>query len=118
MSPSILTEEISRSPVLLGILIRRQQIKSRYDFSAHRRNRVVRNDEDKIIAADVPDESFFATCSLHNVVEQLRQNPDHAVAFVVAVAVVEFLEVVEVGVANREVVAARQTAADFGFDRR
>jgi hypothetical protein len=38
-------------------------------------------------------------------VKQLGQNADNPIAFVIAVAIVELLGVVEIGVTNREVIA-------------
>src|SRR5436305_13558922 len=108
MSATVLTKEISRAPVLLGILVRREQIECRHDLAANRGNRVVRNDENKIIAANVANESFFAACSLDDVVQQFSQDPDHAVAFVVAIAVVEFLEVIKIRVTDGEIITACQ----------
>jgi hypothetical protein len=46
-----------------------------------------------------------------------RQNPNDPVALVVAVAVVEFLEMVEVRVAYGENLARRNAPLDFRFDR-
>src|SRR4051794_27607235 len=118
MPAAVLAEEISRASILLGVLVRRQQIERCDDLAAYRRDRVVRNDEDKVVAADVPDESVFAAGALHDVVEELGENADHPVAFVVTVAVVEFLEMVQVGVADGEGVAERKTAPDLPLDRR
>src|SRR5438309_267774 len=105
MPSAVLTKEITRPTVLFRVLVWRQQIECSNDLSAHRWNRVVRYDEDKIVATNVPDKSVFATRSLHHVVQQLRQNSNDPVAFVVAVTIVEFLEVIQVGVANGEVVS-------------
>ena len=61
--------------------------------------------EDEVVAADVPDESLFADHALHHVVQDAGQQIDHPIAVVVAVAIVEFLEVIQVGVAHGEKLA-------------
>ena len=118
MTSTILPKEITGAAILLGVLVRREEIEGGDDLSANRRNRVVRYDEDKIIAANVPDESVFAARSLDDVVQQLGKDADYAIAFVVAISIVEFLEVVEVGISNGEVVGERQSPANLGLDRR
>ena len=47
-----------------------------------------------------------------------QKNSYDAVAFVVAIAVVEFLEVIKIRVTDGEIITARQAASDFGFDCR
>ena len=49
-----------------------------------------------------PTNPSSLTHALHDVVEDLRENADDAIALVVRVAIVEFLEVIEIGVARRE----------------
>ena len=53
---------------------------------------------------------------LHHVVQDAGQEVDDPVAVVVAVAVVELLEVIEVGVADRELLGALQPAPDLALD--
>src|SRR6476620_2729730 len=113
MTPAVLSKEVARPAVLFGILVRRQQIECSDDLAAHRRNRVVRYDEDKVVAANVPDKSIFSAGPLHHVMQQLGQNPDDAVALVVAIPVVEFLEVIQVCIADGEIVSQCQTSADL-----
>ena len=50
--------------------------------------------------------------------QQLGKNTNDTITFVVAVAIVELLEVIEVGIADGEVVAQRQAPPDFCLDRR
>ena len=75
-----------------------------------------RNHEDEIITADVPDEPPGAQHPLDHVVENARQHVDDPVAVVVAVPVVEFLEMIEVGVADRELALRLELAPDLPFD--
>src|SRR5437868_2430620 len=118
LAPAILAEEVAGAAILLRILVRREQIERGHNLSTNRRDRVVRYYEDKIIAANVPDKSVLAAGSLHHVVQKLGENADHAIPLVVAVAIVEFLEVIEIRVANSEVITDGESTADFGFDRR
>ena len=62
------------------------------------------------------DEPVLAAQPLHDVVQDLRENADDAIALVVRVAVVELLEVIEVGVARREAHAGREAPRDLGLD--
>src|SRR5688572_19056478 len=65
----VLAEEISDTPVGLGILKWYELIECRYDLTAHVGYLGRRDDEDKIIAADVPDKSRFSCGTLHDVVK-------------------------------------------------
>ena len=49
--------------------------------------------------------------------QQHRKDANHTIAFIITVAVVVFLEMVEVGVADREQVRQLQTPRYFRFDR-
>src|SRR5207247_1623653 len=106
----------SRSPVGLGILMRNQSVEYSDDFAANVVYRVVRNDEDKVIAADMPDKSILAANSLDHVVQDHRENPDDAVTLIVAVSIVEFLEVIQVGVTDGERLRRCQPRLDLGLD--
>ena len=110
LSAAILAEKISGSSIRLRVLKRDQRVEDRHDLGAHLVHVAERNDVDEIVAADVPDETVFATHALHDVVQDLRENPNDAIALVVRVAIVEFLEVIEIGVARREQ-RVRATAA-------
>ena len=117
VASSVLPEEITRAPVLLGILVGRQQVEGRHDFTADRGDGTVWDDENEVVAADVPDEAVLAARPLHHVVEKLCQDADYAIPLVVAVPIVEFLKVIEIGVADRERVAEREPSSNFCFNR-
>jgi hypothetical protein len=50
----------------------------------------------------VSDKTVLGTDAPGNVMQDLREQPDDTIALIIAVAVVEFLEVVEVRVTDRE----------------
>src|SRR5450759_1436043 len=50
----------------------------------------------------MPDKPLFATDPFHHIVKNLGENADDAIAVIVGVAIVELLEVVQIGVAHRE----------------
>jgi hypothetical protein len=76
------------------------------------------NDEDEVIASDVAHEAAMTEQSFHHVVQDPRQNVNHPVAVVVAVPVVVFLEMIQIGVADREFLGALEAAPDFPLDFR
>ena len=58
-------------------------------------------------------------CSAHipfNIVQDLRENADHTIAVVITIAIVEFLEVIQVRVAHRKRCVLMQTPSDFRLD--
>ena len=63
-----------------------------------------------------PTKPFGAQQALHHVVEDPGQQIDDPVAVVIAVAVVEFLEVIQVRVADRELLVGLEPAADLPLD--
>ena len=69
-----------------------------------------------IVAANVADETTLGADSLHDIMQDLRENPDDTVAIIIGVAIVEFLEVIQVRVAHRELIAGREAPLYFGFD--
>ena len=98
----VLAEEVAGAAILLGVLIRDERIKTDR-ISAHVSGTVAAgDDEDEVVASDVTDEPAFAADPFHDVVQDLGEDANHAIAVVVAVPIVEFLEVIEVGVADGE----------------
>jgi len=77
---------------------------------------IVINDENKIIASDMTDESLLMTDALDDVVENLSKDSNDLVTLVVRVSVVEFLEVVEISVARRKHRVRPEPPADLCFD--
>ena len=116
LAAPVLAEEVPRPPVLLVVLQRDQRVEHVEDLAADRADLRRRNDEDEVVATDVPDEPARTEQPLHDVVQDPGQQVDDPVAVVVAVAVVELLEVVEVGVADGELLAGLQPAADLALD--
>ena len=92
---------------------RNERVEHRDYFGAHLVHVAQRDDVDEVIATDVADESLFAAHPLHDVVQNLRENANDAIALVVRVAIVEFLEVIQIRVARREQHIARKPAPDF-----
>ena len=93
-----------------------QYIEHRHDLRAHVVHGGNGDDEDKVIAANVADERVFRADALGDVVQNLRENPDDAVSVMVGVAVIELLEVIEVGVTHCKRVTGVQPPLDVGFD--
>src|SRR5512146_2493610 len=96
LAAAILAEKIARPPVLLGVLIRDQRVEDRHDLAAHFVDGEEGNDENEVVPADVPHEPGFADDALHDVAENLCEDANDAVALAIRVAVVEFLEVIEI----------------------
>src|SRR6185437_16324070 len=116
LSAAILSEKITRAAILIRILVRRERVEDRHDLGAGLRHGGDRDDEDEVVAADVPDESVLVTQAFDDVVEDLREDANDAIALVVGVSVVELFEVIEVGVTGREQTIRLQTPCDLGFD--
>jgi len=102
LAPAILAEKISRPPILLRVLIRNQHVEHRHDLAAALVHRRCGDDENEIISADVADESILVANAFDDVMENLRENANDAITLVIRIAVVEFLEMIEVGIAGRE----------------
>ena len=102
--------------ILLRILIRDQRVEDRDDLGADLGHRGNRDDEDEIVAADVADEALLVTHAFDDVVQNLRENSDDAIALVIRVPIVELLEVIEVGVARRERHVEREAPRDVALD--
>src|SRR5688500_16593511 len=99
---TVLPEEIPGAPILLRILDRRERIEHRDDLRADIVDARDGDDGDEVIAADVSDEPLFAAHPPDHVMQNPGKQPDDAVALVIAVAIVELLEVIEVGIADGE----------------
>src|SRR5687767_6456970 len=65
----------------------------------------------------MPDKSCLSSRTLHDVVKNHRQNPYHPVALSVAVPIIEFLEMVEIGVADGEEIPDCEESLYLRFDR-
>ena len=74
------------------------------------------NDKDEIVATDVADESLLRTHTFYHIVQDLRENADHTIAVVITISIVEFLEVIQVRVADSERCVLMQSPRDFGLD--
>src|SRR5688572_18406576 len=96
LSPTILTEEVARPSIRFGVLKWHKQVEHFDDLGANGLNRASRNDEDEVVAADVTDEPLLTAHPFHDVMQYTSQYANHTVAFVIAVSVVEFLEVIQV----------------------
>ena len=116
LAAPVLAEVVPRAAILLVVLIRDQRIEHEQDLVAHQRDLRQRDHEDEVVSADVSDESLRPQHPLDHVVQNPRQEIDHPVAVVIAVAIVEFLEVIQVGVADRELLAALHAPADLALD--
>src|SRR5207245_4747928 len=75
-------------------------------------------DEDEVVATDVPDEAPADEQPFHDVVQDARQDVDDPITVVVAVPVVELLEVIEVRVADGEQLAVLHAPPDLALDLR
>src|SRR5689334_20524729 len=98
----ILAKEVAGATILLRGPVRDERVEHADDLRTGLRDERRGDDEDEVVAPDVSDEAVLAADALHDVVENLGEDPDDAIAVVVRVAIVELLEVVEVGVAHRE----------------
>src|SRR5215212_3791389 len=99
---SVLPEKVPGAPILIVILERNERIEDLENFAAHWTDVARRDDEDEVVAADVPHEPPRPHQSLHDIVQNPGQDIDDPIAVVVAVAIVELLEVVQIGVADRK----------------
>ena len=61
-------------------------------------------------------ESVLVANSLHDVMKNLCEDANDAIALVVRVPIVELFEMIEVGVARREMNVEREPPADLGLD--
>ena len=116
LAAPILTEVIAGPPVLFVVLIRYQRVEHFEHLAARVWNGIEWDDEDEIVSADVPDEPPTAQQSLHDVVQNARHQVDDPIAVVVAVAIVELLEMVEVGIAYGEQLAVLHPPPDLALD--
>ena len=102
LAPPILAEKVSCAPVLVIVLQRNQGVEHRDDLAADDADLRRWDHEDEVVAADVPHEPAGIQHPLDHIVQDARQQVDDPVAVVVAVPVVELLEVVEIRVTDRE----------------
>src|SRR5690348_7038037 len=116
LSAPILAEVVSGLAILLRILVRHQRIEHGQNFLTDLRHGGDGDDKDKVIATNMANETVTRADPAYDVMQDLRENPDDAIALEVAVAIVVFLEVIDVRVAHRELVPRRQTPRDLRFD--
>ena len=102
LAAAILAEVVPRRSVLLRVLEWDQLVERSYDFVAGLLQAVQGHHEDEVIAPDVSNEPGLTTAPLHHVVQNLGQDADDAVAVMITVPVVVFLEMIQVGVADGE----------------
>src|SRR5688500_1857741 len=115
---TILPKIVSCAPILLRILKGDERIEDRHDLLTGLRDGRRRNNKDEVVTTDMPNEPGFAADALHDVVEDLRQYTNDTVAIKIAIPVVVFLEMIEVGVANGKGIRGRQATRDLRFDAR
>ena len=116
LATAILPEEISHAAILLGILPRHQFIEDVHDFVADPGHGRQRDGEQEVVATDVAHESLRAAEPLHHIVQNAGEQPDHLIAMMITVAIVEFLEMIQIGVTGRELLARLNPPAQFGAD--
>ena len=116
LATPVFAEEVARPPVLVVVLQRHQGVEHLQNLAAHRADLRRRDDEDEVVAADVPHEAARAHEALDHVVQDAGENVDDPVAVVITVPVVELLEVIEVGVADRKLLVGLEPAADLPLD--
>src|SRR5882724_8291354 len=118
LAPPVLAEEVAGPPILLVVLQRDQGVKHTQDLGAHPVNLGRRNDEDEVVTPDVAHEPPGPQHAFDHVVQDPGEKIDDAIAVVVAVAVVELLEVIEVGIADGELLMTLEPPTDFPLDLR
>ena len=114
----VLPKKVPRPPVLRAVLNRHERVEHRDDLPAHLLRVGDGHDEDEIVAADVSHEPRARAESAHHLAQNLRETIDHPVAVVITVAVVEFLEVVDIRVTHREQLAVVEPPLDLALDLR
>src|SRR5690606_13474756 len=115
VATSVASEEVPRLAIGLRVLVRDQLVEERDHLLAAYLHLAERDVEDEVVSADVPDEPVRLV-RLHDVAQNPREHADDAVALVVTVAVVVLLEVVEVRVADRELLPAAHPLGDVALD--
>src|SRR5690349_20248589 len=112
LAAAILPEIIARAAILLRVLIGNECVEDRHDLLAHFADVVEWDDEEKIVAPDVADESRRPAHALHDVMKDAGEHPDDSITLVVRIPVVEFLEMIEVGGTRGEIPAVLHTPVD------
>src|SRR3990172_4428462 len=116
MPAPVLPKEVPGPAILAVVLQGHQRVEDREDLTADFLYVVDTNHEDEVIAPNVPHESGPGAQSLDHVPQHLGENIDDPVAVVVAVPVIELLEMIDVGVAHRKDLACLETAAQLPLD--
>src|SRR3954469_4149992 len=118
LAPAIFPEEIAGPAVLVVVLQRNQSVEHLENLAAYRTDVLCRYDEDESVSPDVPHESSRPQQALYHVVENPGEDVDDAIALIVTVAIVEFLEVIQVGIADGELLIGLQAPADLALNLR
>src|SRR5207237_3526420 len=118
LSPPILAEIIARPAVLLVVLIRDQRVEHIENLRADDADAVDGKNKNKIIPTDMPNKAVLPDHPTHHIMKNAREEIDHPIAVVVAVTVVVFLEVIEVGVTDGEEFAEIHTPPHRPLDLR
>src|SRR5215213_9500134 len=116
LAPAIFPEEIARPAILVVVLQGHQRVEHLENLTAYGTDVLCRNDEDEVVPPDVPHEASRPQETLYHVVEDPGENVDDAIALVVTVAIIEFLEVIQVRVADGEFLVGLQPPADLPLD--
>jgi len=83
LAAPILSKIVAGATVLFGVLVRHNGVEDGHHFAADLLHRLHRDHEQEIVTADMPHEAALRHRALHDIVQDLRQNADHAVAVVV-----------------------------------
>src|SRR5437868_12439788 len=116
LAAPILAKKVTCPAVLFRVLKWNEDVEYRDDLRTHLVHGTNWDDENEVITTDVSNKTFFPARPLAYVVQDHRENPDHAIAIVVRISVVEFLEVVEICVTHCEHVTSGQPPLHFCLD--
>src|SRR5688572_22411288 len=111
----IAPEKVPGPTIVFRVLVWDQLVEDLDDlFTAH--PHLIQCDREyEVISADMTNEALIRV-ALHQVPQNPREQFDHPVAFVVAVSIVEFLEVIQVGVTDRKQLVRVNTLGDVTLD--
>ena len=102
---TVFPKEVPHLPVFLRVLV---VIKERDDLVACLFEMIHGDVEDEIVTADVSDKPSRSQTP-HDIAQDLGQQPDDAVTVLVSIAIVEFLEVIEVRITHGELLTHTKT---------
>jgi hypothetical protein len=115
VTASIASQEVTGFAIVFRVLVGDEFVKDLEDQLARGLHLVEGYVEDEVITTDVTDEALLGE-PLHDIVQQSGEHADDAVPLVVAVAVVELLEVIQVRVADGEQLVAVYACSDVTLD--